>query len=47
MFALTRQEQLVIVSLIVALLVGAGVKQWRENHVPAPQPTAKLSKIRH
>jgi hypothetical protein len=32
MFALTRQEQLIIVSVIVALLVGAAVKHWRENH---------------
>jgi hypothetical protein len=29
MFSLTRQEQLIIVAIIAALLVGAAVKQWR------------------
>ncbi len=31
MFSLTRQEQLIIVAILAALLVGAAVKHWREN----------------
>lgn len=33
MFSLTRQEQLVIVAIIAALLVGAAVKRWRVQQV--------------
>ncbi len=36
MFALTRQEQLIIASIITALLVGAAVKHWRESRPPLP-----------
>ena len=32
MFSLTRQEQMIIVAIVAALLVGATVKQWRTQH---------------
>ncbi len=41
MFALTRQEQLIIVSIVAALVVGAAVKHWRESHPPLPQATSQ------
>lgn len=44
MFSLTRQEQLVIVAMVAALLIGAGVKRWRAQHsVPTGVATAELA----
>jgi len=42
MFTLTRQEQLIIVSIIAALLLGAVVKHWRQNQ-PRLQQSASRS----
>jgi len=41
MFSLTRQEQLILVVIIAALVLGAVVKHWRLNHSRA-QETATL-----
>jgi predicted metal-binding membrane protein len=36
MVHLTRQEQLVLATLVALLLVGWAVKSWRVAHSPAP-----------
>ncbi len=47
MFSLTRQEQLIIVAIIAALLVGATVKHWRYNHAPAQETQSSLAPRTH
>ena len=38
MFKLTTKEQFILAFLVIALLVGTVVKEWRARSEPAPPP---------
>lgn len=40
MFSLTRQEQLIMVAIVAALLAGAAVKHWRAKRSPSGEIVA-------
>lgn len=43
MFDLTRREQAVVAGFLLLLILGFGVKHWREAHglQPAPSPVGQ------
>jgi len=41
MFALTRQEKLIIVCVMLSLVLGAGIKQWRDSRRTSSPQTAQ------